>query len=98
MKKKIKLNNCSIDVITESPSDWAGGSCMGQCNLRKGTIRISSEMPKDIQDSTFVHELVHMIANMGSVELDEMETDAMANGILSYLKDNKKDVLERFYG
>ena len=86
---KIKLLSHSITLKINDPSTWAE-SGMGRCHLPKLEILINNSMPPDIQGSTLIHELIHMIADMNSVKITEQQVDTISLGVYSFIKENPK--------
>ena len=84
-----KLLSHNITLKINDPSTWAE-SGMGRCYLPKLEILINKEMSPDIQGSTLIHELMHMIADMHSIEINEQQIDALTLGIYSFIKENPK--------
>ena len=76
----IKLLSHKITLKVNDPSTWAE-SGMGRCFLPKLEILINNSMPPDIQGSTLIHELIHMIADMNSVEINEQQVDIKYLGV-----------------
>ena len=87
--QKIKLLSHNVTLNVNDPSTWVE-SGMGRCYLPKLEILINSNMAAEIQGSTLIHELMHMIADMHSVEITEQQIDAMSLGIYSFIKENPK--------
>jgi len=85
----LKLLSHEIQVVIEDPGDWAEGS-MGRANLMQQKVHINSSMPKDARDSTLIHELVHLISDMNSLELTEIHVDVISTGFFSFLRDNSE--------
>ena len=67
-------------------------NAMGRSSLQHGYIHIAMEMPLEIQQSTFLHELIHMIADINSIDINEQSIDNFALGILSFVKHNPEMV------
>lgn len=92
---KIQLLEHEIEVLVND-SIWAENG-MGRCSVKDLQILINDKMPYDMQTSVFIHELVHMIVDMNSIELTEQSIDGIALGILSFLKNNVylvKEIME----
>jgi len=90
---KMKVLEHDIDVQFESPGMWAKDG-MGRCDLKKGAIGVSNEMPHDVQCSIFMHELVHLIGEINSIELTEQSTDGLALGMVSFIKNNQQFIVD----
>lgn len=91
MVDSVKLLNHTFSIVLDDTLSETGQ--MGRASLRKCTIKLNSDMVKDALASTLLHELVHMIADINSMDLKEQDVDNIASGFLSLLKDNK-DILE----
>lgn len=92
--KIIKVLDHEIKVYLEDPEEWTSGG-MGRASVKSGIIRINKNMSDDTVQSTFIHELVHIIADLNSIELNEQTVDGIALGIHSFLKNNyPKNILE----
>lgn len=83
----IEVLDHTVIVKFDDPEGWASDG-MGRCDMKNGTIHINSTMNKDAQGSTFMHELVHLIADMNSIELSEQSVDGLSLGLLSFIKNN----------
>jgi len=64
-------------------------SAMGRSLIKMGEIKICNEMPKDIQEQTISHEVVHIINDHLGIELKENQVCALASGLYSFIKENK---------
>lgn len=78
LEHKFKVEYCS-------PKLWSGNG-LGRCSLADQLIQINSDAGKEVQESTFYHELVHMIADISDLELSESEISALGLGFYSYIK------------
>ena len=55
---------------------------MGHCDSSKALIRLRSDMPQQVKESTFCHELMHAIVYMAGIPLaehSERDIDAFGN-------------------
>ena len=84
---QVILNECKLDLVIEDPQHWAVNA-MGRCDYKLGYISVSNQLPEDIQSSILLHELLHMIAEMNSIELSEQSIDGLSLGLLSFIKNN----------
>lgn len=66
----------------------------GKCSLTSSEIYVDSSLSVDMQNSTVLHEIVHLIADLQSVELTEQMVDSLSLGILSLLRNNKEFIRE----
>lgn len=60
----------------------------------KDEIMQIEEASEQREATTFMHELVHVIANQYSLEIDERGTDCLAQGLLGIIRRNKLDFLD----
>lgn len=86
MLKIINVLDHEIKVFIDDPTDWSMG--MGMANPSTGVIRLSRSLSPDMLQSTFLHELIHCIADMNSIELTEQTIDGLALAFNSFLKSN----------
>ena len=85
-----------VEVVIADPTDWAPNA-MGRSLGISGKIMIRQGMPKTVQHSTFVHELLHYIAMANDLaELDDKEAiiSTIANSLLAWMQDNPTVVME----
>jgi hypothetical protein len=62
---------------------------LGRCERDKATIFIREGMPPQVEETTFLHELVHAIKFMQGIDSekhDEQDIDAFAHFLHQYLK------------
>jgi hypothetical protein len=62
---------------------------LGDCNIQNQEIRIRENLPQDVKEQTFYHELVHaikMAMGINGDDHDEVETDAFAMFLHQYEK------------
>ena len=90
---KMKILEHEIDVQFESPDIWAENG-MGRCSFKKGALGVDHNMPHDVQCSIFMHELVHLIGEINSIELTEQTIDGVAIGLLSFIKNNPEFIID----
>lgn len=76
-----------ISLKNEDTQDWVP-DMMGVTNVLASKILIRSDLPTDVKRSTTIHEVIHWIANMNSIELDEQDVDGLAMGINSLITNN----------
>lgn len=85
------------DIELEISPATPGSGSLGICNTSEGIIWIDESNTPDIINSTLCHELVHMIANMNSLSMEESSVDAFGLGIHSFIKNNRELIEELFY-
>ena len=87
--KQIKLLDINFTFHVEDPSLWSE-CALGRAYLKEAKILVASGMNKDMEDSTLIHELVHMISDIQGLDLDEMQVSALGVGVYSLIKNNKE--------
>lgn len=71
-------------VETDAISD------MGHCDSEAATIRLRSDLPQQVKQATFCHELQHAIRYMaGESDHDERVVDAHGNLLHQFLNSQK---------
>lgn len=61
-------------------------SDMGHCDSESATIRLRKDLPQQVKEATFCHELQHAIRYMsGQSDHDEKEVDAQGNLLHQFL-------------
>jgi len=93
MNKIIRILDHDIKVEFSNPEAWSEGA-MGRCDMKEARILINSSIDKDMQGSTFMHEVMHMIADMNNIEISEQSIDGFALGITSFIRNNPKFINE----
>jgi hypothetical protein len=96
MNKKLPMLTvriCGIDVNVEfsDPTMWANAG-MGRCSQKENRIAICNGMDSDVEGATFLHEVIHMIADMNELrdlKNDETTIAVLANALNAFLKDNE---------
>lgn len=89
----IRLLSHDFRVIVESPTHWSEGG-MGRASLKDQTIRLNDILPNDTRHSTLLHEVIHLISDLTSVELSEVQVDVVAQGMFTLMKDNPQVVAD----
>jgi len=66
------------------------GDCetMGQTNFNKSIITISDDLPKDQQESTLIHEIMHTLNTTWGAREHSL-LDSLSEQIYQVLSDNK---------
>jgi len=78
----------SVDVSFDDVSEWVRDG-MGRADVKLLKVNISANLQEDVKRSTAMHEFVHIICGLLSIELEENEVDAIALGVYSLIKNNK---------
>lgn len=89
----ITILNHTFEVRDEDPSIWAD-SAMGRACLIEQVITINNRLAPGSKLTTFLHEIVHMICDIQSVELSETQISALSVGIQSLLVESENSYLK----
>lgn len=60
----------------------------GEIDFENLVININSQVSKEEQKNTLIHEILHGIENMYGIELGEDKVDRLGNALYTVLKDN----------
>lgn len=83
----LSLLNHQLKVYLDDPTHWAEGG-MGRASLLDLTLRINRTIPHDLQCSTLIHEILHILSYFFELELEEVHINALTAGIFSFIRDN----------
>ena len=89
----VRICGVDVNVVFSDPEDWASGG-MGRSQQIKNRITIRNGMDRSVEASVFLHEVVHMIADMNSLDNlknDETAIAVLANSLNAFLSDNEFD-------
>lgn len=77
----MKIDVCGLKFnVEEVEGNRANVDEMGRCELKRGVITISKEMPQDIKEQTLCHEWVHgVLDNYGL--LTESSNEYLVNAL-----------------
>lgn len=75
-------------TIRESDSSEWDEHGMGRSDEKRGLITIDATMPEEQKRATVLHEIIHTIASMGAIPLDESSTCFIEHAFLSLIRDN----------
>lgn len=76
-----------LDIVDENPD------VLGQIIYQKQLIEIKKSLPRDMKNTTILHEIVHgILFHSGKQELNKNEDliESLSNSIYQILKSNKK--------
>ena len=96
MQVEILGVNCDIkelDIVDENPD------VLGQIIYQKQLIEIKKSLPKDMKNTTILHEILHgILFHSGKQELNKNEDliESLSNSIYQILKSNKKLITSLF--
>ena len=83
----LSINDHDISVVFTDPGLW-NQNAFGKAFAAEQKIEINNMIPVDLQQSTFLHELIHIILDLGSIELPEETIDCIAFGFMSFIRNN----------
>ena len=92
----MRLCGCDVEIEEQDPGAWSG-SGMGRSAIMHGKVVLRRDMPVTVKNSTLVHEVLHMIADMnGMSDLtnNEIAISVLATGMHAWMRDNKQLVEE----
>jgi hypothetical protein len=87
-------------TISKDKGDDGDSKFMGTTNnnLLKITVRLEldgEKVPESQVTETFLHEILHVIDLLYDLDLKENQIGALAVGILTTIRDNKLDFLDK---
>lgn len=90
--KKVKIGGVTYVVeFRKNDTDTMGVLNLGQLHYHHGKLSIDENMPKDIQEQVFLHEVTHgMLRMMGRKDLNEDEyfVDGLSYILHQIMRDN----------
>ena len=95
----IKLLEQDFELHIDNAGVWAR-DYMGRSDIKKGTINLRDDMPKDATASTLLHEVVHLILDTCgalTASADEHLMNNITIGVLSFIRNNK-EIIEKYIG
>lgn len=84
---KLNILEHQITVLFQDQTFWNTGS-MGRASLKDSKIGINPTMTPEVQASTLLHEIIHIIADALSLEVKEPVIDGIAMGLFQVLRRN----------
>ena len=89
MGKQTNFKVCShnVTLVISDPSCWASDA-LGRADIGALVVKINEKCADDMQKSTFIHELLHIICDMYSLELTEKDIDPISVGFFSFIRNN----------
>lgn len=97
----ITICSCKFRINLTSPSvpDWSPNSFIGRSSLAGGVISLDPQLNESMRNSTMLHEVIHVIANLTDLpKLDEVTISVISVGLFDFLRQNKKLANEMIYG
>lgn len=86
---KLLGRNVTINFVDEHPIE---SNNMGVADSVKSKITVRKGMPKDVTNSTILHESMHIINDNLGLDLSEKQILGLESGIFSLLQDNGIEV------
>lgn len=71
---------------------------IGMCETHRQTIRVETGLPRETEEDTLFHEVIHAVDETLGLGLSERQVIALASGLLAVYKDNKPVIDEYFNG
>lgn len=92
----MRLCGHDVPVRYSDPGNWEATG-MGRSNSLRGEIELSTKLTDVTRPSTFLHETIHLLLDfqgLNKASSDEIVVNALANGLLAWMKDNPRVVAE----
>jgi hypothetical protein len=92
-----RLYGQTIEVEYSDPGDWSSNG-MGRANCYTNRIQLREGMGDDITLETFIHEVIHIIADkhhLGCAS-DETIINTLSVGLISFFRDNQRKAARWF--
>lgn len=97
LPKWIKLGPIDLRVRRSKDTElYALRGLMGQYDGKRGVLRLSLDLPPDVERETFMHELLHAVFDQNGLahewgeEVTESATRRTSPVLLALLRDNPK--------
>jgi hypothetical protein len=84
----IKVLGYTYTVQQKKPPEGIPSDSFGGCDFAGGTIYCSKEIPKDLQESTLLHEILEALNYHLELGLKHPQITALEAGLYQVLKDN----------
>jgi hypothetical protein len=85
---KVKICGYEYAVEFKETVTLDAKECFGTHSFNNLKISLSDQFPQQIQDATFLHEVIHAIDYTHSIGLKEEVVAKLANGLYAFIKDN----------
>ena len=85
---KVKIGNNTYQIIVKQRIELNDKEVHGLIDFERCTIHLKA-LNKQIKQ-VLLHEIIHGVEDMYSLELTEQQVDSLANGLLLVLKNNPK--------
>lgn len=97
MLDKIKVGWKEYDVKLVEPSSTLTvneGVCYGDIDYNKNLIQLNKNYSEEQQKATLIHEVLHGISEMYSLDLSEDTVTRLGNALYSTLKQNNLNLVK----
>ena len=86
--KNIKIFGQNIKIVKDARPN-SGNDDFGSYDGETNVLRIRSDVPLSVQESTLLHEILEAINEQMELKLDHRQICALEIGLYSTLKENK---------
>lgn len=87
---KAAINICGVDFeVKPIEPNTRQDNRMGRCDTKYSLITIDKSMPEPVRELTLLHETIHAISDMSSLDLNENQVSVLANEINRLMKFRK---------
>ena len=84
---KVKIGGLIYDV-SSSDTLCRDNDALGSSSGNRQSILIDSTISNQLQESTFIHEVIHQLSFVHHLEIDEDGTARLESAIYAFIKDN----------
>jgi Zn-dependent peptidase ImmA (M78 family) len=89
LPKKLKIAGRTFDVeYFDFDKSVRGNNMDGNCAHNKQHIQIDSTNHRQHQESTLLHEIIHLVSNSMNMDLKEEQVAQLETGLYQVLNDN----------
>jgi hypothetical protein len=78
--------------------DNVADDAIGMCETHRQIIRVEKGLPKETEEDTLLHEVIHAVDETLGLGLSERQVIALASGLLAVYNDNQSIIHEYFNG
>jgi len=78
--RELVIQDIKFSIEEVDPQLWSSNS-MGCVHSKESKILIDKNMNRDVMDATLLHEIIHVISDMNSLNLNETEVSVLATGL-----------------
>lgn len=71
--------------------------CLGETDSTHQTIKMQTGLPKDNEEETLLHELIHAVDESLGLQMTEAQVHALACGLYAVFKDNEQ-AIKKYHG